>query len=57
MSDFDFIMDEDLDEIEVLTGMSRETAIADFRLFCKYAEIPISVESWDYYLIETRDQA
>jgi hypothetical protein len=57
MSDFDFIMDEDLEEIQALTGLNPETAIADFRLFCKYAEIPISVESWDYYLIETRDQA
>lgn len=57
MIDFDFIMDEDLEEIQDLTGMNRESAIADFRLFCKYAEIPISVESWDYYMIETRDQA
>jgi hypothetical protein len=49
--------EKDLNELCELSKMSEDEIIADFISFCKFAEIPIDSESWNFYMIESRDQA
>ena len=53
---YNFITDQEMDELTKLTDMTESEILDDFRLFCKYAEIPVCSDSWDYYIVEARNQ-
>jgi hypothetical protein len=53
MESFDFIMDSELQAIAILVDMTEEDVLADYRLYCKYAELPLCFDSWMEYTKET----
>lgn len=56
MTNFDFIMDSEIEKVEDMTQMTRDEVLGDYVLYCKYADLEIGFDSWSEYMDETENQ-